>query len=178
VRRPVTSRAAALAMVGVMTLAGATASAANDADHGPSRSRIARLPATSQQGNHCIVSVSGMAFGSYNTHSPTPLDSQGVVTVRCRGGQARSFIVEIGAGGSGRVSQRSMSGPGGTVRYNLYIDAVRHTIWGDGSNGSRTLRRNDARNRTITTPIYARVPAGQPVAAGAYQDTLAVTVIF
>ena len=138
----------------------------------------AATTAPTQRGNHCIVSVIGVAFANYNPHSPTPNDSQGSVTVRCRGGQARFFAVQIDAGTSGRISRRAMQGPGGTVQYNLYLDATRQKIWGDGSDGSRTLRRTNIQNRTITEPIFGRVPPGQAVATGTYQDTLVVTVVF
>jgi spore coat protein U-like protein len=131
------------------------------------------------QGNRCTISVTGISFGNYSTSATAPHDSQGVVRYHCRGGRIRNIIVEVNAGTSGRISQRTMQGPGGTVRYNLFLDALRHTIWGDGSHGSRTFRTSNIQhNRTVSVPIYARVPAGQPVAAGQYQDTLSVTVLF
>lgn len=154
------------------------APAAPEAIAAPASNPTAWAPTPAQQGNHCIVSVTGIVFANYNPHSPTPNDSQGSVTVRCRGGQARFFAVHIDSGTSGRISRRTMQGPGGTVRYNLYLDATRQMIWGDGSDGSRTLRRTNIQNRTITAPIYARLPPGQAVAAGTYEDTLVVTVVF
>ena len=127
----------------------------------------------------CTVSVTRVAFGNYNTSSALPNDSQGVVTCRCSGAGIGSVQVQIGAGTSGRISQRTMRGPGGVVHYNLYLDVVRQVIWGDGAHGSQVFRSSSVTpGQTISVPIYARVPAGQSIAQGLYEDTLAVTILF
>jgi spore coat protein U-like protein len=62
-----------------------------------------------------------------------------------------------------------------TLSYNLYTDASRVTVWGDGSAGTATLN-GDAEEATYT--LYGRVPARQNVHTGEYTDTLIATVTY
>jgi spore coat protein U-like protein len=73
---------------------------------------------------------------------------------------------------------RRSSGPqSDQLRYNVYLDPAKTTVWGDGTQGTQffSIRNPSLRDRT-TVPIYGRVPAGQDVGAGTYADTLVITV--
>ena len=67
-----------------------------------------------------------------------------------------------------------------SLSYNLYLDAARTTIWGDGTGGTQTFFNHNPQgnNRDIVIPIYGRVPAGQDVGAGTYTNTVTATVQF
>lgn len=66
-----------------------------------------------------------------------------------------------------------------TLGYNLYTDATRSTIWGDGNAGTFTIA--DAYVLTAITitrnyPVYGRIFPGQNVRVGSYADSITVTV--
>jgi len=61
--------------------------------------------------------------------------------------------------------------------YNLYRDAARTSVWGDGMGGTQVQFVPDPPNNTpVPFTIFGRVPAGQDVSAGAYADSVTVTV--
>jgi len=66
-----------------------------------------------------------------------------------------------------------------TLNYNLYLDAARTTIWGDGTGGTQNFFvRNPTNNQDVSIPLYGRIPAGQSTSAGNYSNTLTVTINF
>ena len=64
------------------------------------------------------------------------------------------------------------------LSYNLYIDAARSTIWGDGTGGSSTQTINMTGSHPSTLSIYGRVPPLQDVSMGSYSDSVMVTINF
>jgi len=126
-------------------------------------------------GPSCTVSVAGgIAFGAYDPLSSTHLDSTGKIVLDCPPG--RIVAIALGTGQSGTFAARELRGPTGDVlRYNLYRDASRTLVWGDGSS-SVALATDGAKGRTVD--VYARVFAGQDASSGAYADTIVVTIEF
>jgi spore coat protein U-like protein len=124
---------------------------------------------------NCTVSTTPVAFGTYTPSAPAPLDAAGTVSWRCTGNQ-RTVRVMIGAGGRGSFA-RAMTGPLGVVLYNLFLEATRQTIWGDGTAGTQFLSQDTRSNETYTATVYGRIPAGQNVEAGLYSDSLVITVL-
>lgn len=121
----------------------------------------------------CSVSSSGVHFGVYTPSSATALDAAGTIAVTCD--TLATFTVSLSTG-TGTYSQRRMTSGPGTLNYNLYIDAVRLLVWGDGTGGSLTVPSVFVLNANL--PIYGRVPAGQKPRAGVYADTIVVTVTY
>jgi len=127
----------------------------------------------------CTIVAVPVVFGSYNVTSPAPLDSYSLLWFNCGEDAVHHVRIEIGAGFSGMIAARRMQGPGGYINYNLYLDAVRQVIWGDGSQGSQTFEMdNPAPNQDHMVPIYGRVPPMQAVSQGHYDDALTVTILF
>jgi spore coat protein U-like protein len=58
--------------------------------------------------------------------------------------------------------------------YNLYSDAARLIVWGDGVSASDV----SASGTSVDLPIYGRIPARQNVKAGVYVDTITITVSY
>lgn len=132
---------------------------------------IASMFATTAQAT-CTVSASGVLFGGYDVFSASPNDSAGSVSVDCD--PATPYTISLSAGG-GTYSQRHMSTGTDLLGYNLYTDASRSIVWGDGSSGTGTVGGSAAsENHTV----YGRVPAGQNVPAGSYGDTIMITISF
>jgi spore coat protein U-like protein len=120
----------------------------------------------------CTVSAQSVAFGSYDVFSAQPLDGAGNVSVNCS--PSASYTVTLSAGG-GSYSQRQMSSANDVLNYNLYTNASRSIVWGDGSAGTSTVGGSgESANHTV----YGRVPAGQNRKVGSYGDTIIVTVTF
>lgn len=67
---------------------------------------------------------------------------------------------------------------GSTLDYNLYIDAARSSIWGDGSSGTSHYSATLALPILNTLTVYGRVPAAQDISAGSSSDTVVVTINF
>jgi spore coat protein U-like protein len=120
----------------------------------------------------CTISASGVAFGSYDAFSPYALDGAGTVSMHCS--PESSYSLGFSSGG-GSYSQRKLSNGPATLNYNLYTDASRSVVWGDGTGGTGTVAGSGENNNHV---VYGRIPAQQNTAAGSYGDTIIVTVIF
>jgi spore coat protein U-like protein len=120
----------------------------------------------------CTVTTTSVAFNPYNVFNTLNNDITGTLTVRCNPSQAYSLSLSTGAG---TYASRSLVNGPFILSYNLYTDAARVTIWGDGTAGTSTVSGN-ARNATHT--VYGRVPARQNARAGNYTDTIVVTITY
>ncbi len=113
-----------------------------------------------------------MVFGNY---SASVIDAQSDITVTCTG--TTSWDIAIDAGGSADIAARTMSEVGGdTLTYQLYTDASRSTVFGDGTTGSKVTGTGSGVLQTV--PIYGRLPASQYSDIGAYTDTVTVTLTY
>ena len=121
-----------------------------------------------------IFTAVGPAFGAYDALSPAPLDAVGTISYLCTPPRP---TVQISAGSSGSYSARTMRSGAATLRYNLYVDAARTMIWGDGSAGTFTDSPNPG-NVTRSIPVYGRIPPNQDAASGSYSDTILVSFVF
>ncbi|NOJ82976.1 spore coat protein U domain-containing protein [Myxococcus xanthus] len=126
-----------------------------------------------------IRSTMGVSFGTYLTTDLLPRDSAGSITYRCEG-QLTPITIDFSAGSSGNPLARSMAGPGAhRLEYNLYVDATRLIVWGNGTSGTgRYGPVVPLFGVDVTVPIYGRIPAGQAIPVGAYADTVVMTVTF
>ena len=133
-----------------------------------------------EAGAACTVSATGINFGAYDVFVATPLDSTGTVTVTCDQAPPADIVVAIGPSGTSGAfiprQMRSASSPD-RLNYNLFTNAGRSTVWGDGAAGTSTVfLKNVKKNRPAVTTIYGRIPAGQNVSVGSYSDSLTVTI--
>ena len=128
----------------------------------------------------CTISATGVAFGNYDPQSASNKDGTGTIALSCPP-SVSSPIVALGAGSSGSILARKMHNGAILLNYNLYTDVPRSILWGDGIVGvTVTLSGGtvSAGQRNFSRTIYGRIPAAQNVNAGAYSDTLVVTVTF
>jgi spore coat protein U-like protein len=130
----------------------------------------------------CTVGTTSMNFGNYDVFSITPLDSTSNISISCSASD-RLAITTIGPSpNSGGFNPRQMKRSGGAdlLNYNVYTNAARTTIWGDGTGGTSDVRvrRPPGRPRpwSANLTVYGRVPQAQDVSIGAYSDLLTVTV--
>lgn len=127
-----------------------------------------------------IIRIDAVYFGLYDPFFNGHTDSTGAVVFRCSDVQpADTVVVEIDRGGSGTFSPRKMSGGSWDLVYNLYLDAARTVVWGDGTSGTGRYGPSlppDGEDVTVT--IYGRAPSRQNLGAASYQDDLVVTLTY
>jgi spore coat protein U-like protein len=132
------------------------------------------LLVTAQAEATCTISTTSVAFGSYDVFSATPRDANGTVQIDCT--PRENIQVTLSSGSSSVFNPRTLRSGSNILNYNLFRNAARTQIWGDGSAGTSTSSANNVRNTTLT--VYGRVPAAQDAAVGNYADTIVATVIF
>jgi spore coat protein U-like protein len=127
---------------------------------------------------NCSISTTSVSFGTYDVFSASVVDSTGSVTYNCRG-NAVNITVTLSRGQSSNFTPRTLLKSGEVLSYNLYRDAARMTIWGDGTGGTSVYSDPSPPNNTnITLTVYGRIPATQDVSAGSYTDTVTATINF
>jgi spore coat protein U-like protein len=127
-------------------------------------------------GAACTVSATPVAFGAYDVFQSTPSDSTGTITY-LSGNNDKDIRITISPGSSGSFSPRTLRRGTETLAYNLFSDAARTQVWGDGAEGTWSyFFRNPQNNRDIVLTVYGRVPAAQDPAVGSYGDTVVVTL--
>lgn len=132
----------------------------------------------------CSVSTSPFNFGNYNPIDPGALDATGTLSVTCSSPVlevAFSYEVQFGSGGGDQINREMTGGPW-SLAYNLYTNAARTIIWGDGGSATGVVANAYVLSlifsRTDNFPIYGRIPARQFVGAAAYSDAIVATVIY
>jgi spore coat protein U-like protein len=130
----------------------------------------------------CTVTTTGVSFGSYDPLSQVDNGSAGTIRIVCTLilSLAGSFTIDLSTGASGSYAQRSLKKGASTLAYNLFADSAYSRVWGNGTGGSTQVSQSFSSllivDRTLT--VYGRIPAGQNVSAGAYADTIIVTVTY
>jgi spore coat protein U-like protein len=142
---------------------------------------IALAPAAARATTSCsFSSVVGVAFGTYDVFGLSPVDSVGSLTFTCYGvGSMDTIVIELSRGNASSFSPRQLVYSTYALSYNLFLDAARTAVWGDGTGGtSRYGPTNPPSGSPVTLSIYGRVPAGQNVGVGSYSDTIIATILF
>jgi spore coat protein U-like protein len=126
----------------------------------------------------CSLSSTSISFGTYDVFSTSPLDTNGSIVYRC-GNADNNISISLDRGGAASFNPRQMRNGSLALNYNLYLDAARTIIWGDGTAGTQTyFIKNPPNNQDVTVPVYGRVPTGQSVSRGVYSNTIVVTINF
>lgn len=136
-------------------------------------------------GTTCTLTTpTSVSFGNYNPFNLSAVDTTGSVQVTCSGlvGLLVNYTVTLNPGLYGTFATRQMANAGYRLNYNVYTDAARSMIWGDGTSGTST----NAGSCTVviigscsqTFTAYGRIPAQQNAGVGDYADTITVTVTY
>ena len=125
----------------------------------------------------CTISASGINFGTYSVFSATPDDAMGTVTVDCTNAD-NNVSVTFSAGASGTFAARTMKKGAEALSYNIFAEASRTTVVGDGTSGSVYFFSAHPGNPPQTITLYGRIPALQDVSIGSYTDTVLASVNF
>jgi spore coat protein U-like protein len=144
---------------------------------------LAALAGPAAAAPYCTVSALNLVFPAYDSMRASPTDTVGNITVSCGGtaGDIVSHSLLLTPGASPSFAVRTMRLGGTALNYNLFINAARTAIWGDGNGGS-----NIVSDSYPVTPfgsirsyaVYGRIFPRQNVPVGTYADTITVTVSF
>ena len=136
----------------------------------------------------CSVSSVGVAFGHYDVTQPGADDSTGTLRVTCSrlvsvDPSTVSYVLALGTGAGGSYAMRRMQSGSNFLNYNLFANASRTQVWGDGTSATVTIPGSinytgSQTSRSTNHSIYGRVPAQQNVQSGSYNDTIVVTITF
>jgi len=138
---------------------------------------VAVMPVTARAAN-CTVSTRTMAFGNYNPLSGAPRNrATRIITAVCRGNGTLTVALSTGQSNSYTLRYMTSASTSDQLDYNLYIDATRTVVWGDGTGGSQTVSQNFS-NSTVRLIAYGQIPAMENIAAGTYTDLITATVTF
>lgn len=120
----------------------------------------------------CSVNAQGLNFGNYDPFDRSSLDGAGNLSINCDKDIAYTISLN---GGQGRLNERRMTAGAYSLEYNLYTDASRTLVWGDGTGTSSTVSGSGT---VSSLPIYGRIPAGQNGHVGSYSDTVVLSIDF
>ncbi|MNM40086.1 Spore Coat Protein U domain protein [compost metagenome] len=121
-----------------------------------------------------VLTASDMDFGQVQSLAGGH-EQVSQISLTCPVGMAWQVGLDNGINADGQG--RRMAGPNGAfVNYELYRDAGRTQRWGNTLD-SDTSAGTGQGSTVITLDVYGRVP-DQPSSAGAYEDTITVTLTF
>ena len=113
-------------------------------------------------------------FGTYISGQQAPLDASGQISyVNCSG----RLTFELDGGQQGNVNDRKMSGPDGSLSYQIYQTSTRRSVWGSGGN-AYVLDLLGATPVSGDVTVHGRIPGGQTVPGGTYTDIVNITLTF
>jgi spore coat protein U-like protein len=134
------------------------------------------LSVSSSVGEACNITTSELSFDPY---TGTELDGTGAVSHNCTHSLSADITLGVGLnqnGGTAAAPVRRMKhGSTDYLNYLLFSDTNRSTIWGNDGSSDKTIT-GAGTSESVT--IFGRITAGQTVPAGAYSDTVAVTITF
>lgn len=134
--------------------------------------------------NNCRITAATLNFGAYDpvvAHAATDLLGSQALSLFCtKGVNATSIDMDLGA--NALVTQRRMASGAERLNYNLFRDAARTLNWGTGVNGVdpdvSTSKNTPLVAGGAAIVVYGTVPQNQDVAAGAYADSVTITINF
>ncbi len=131
--------------------------------------------ATTTLGSVCTVTAADINFGS-TASLASAINGTGNLQINCTSGAAYSIAMDGGTT-TGNIANRRMAGSGpGSIGYQLYRDISRTQVWGNGATG--TVQPGTGTGVMQAVPVYARVPSQATPIAGAYLDTVTVTLTY
>lgn len=136
------------------------------------------LSATANLISDCLISATNLDFGTAGLLNAA-VTASSAITLNCTNQSPWTLALSAGGGSGATVANRLLTRSGGTetVGYGLYTSSAFTTVWGDGTAGTSTVAGTGTGASQIST-VYGRVPAQVTPRAGAYSDTIIVTVTY
>ena len=129
------------------------------------------VSATVQSG--CSLTGGTLNFGTYVSGQTNDLDVAGAINfANCATG---TLVFALDGGTNGNENDRKMKSGESTLSYQIHRTAARNANWGTGAN-SQSIQLLATQSGKID--VYGRIPKNQAIAAGAYTDTVTITMTF
>ena len=142
----------------------------------------ASLSATPAWPAACRVTVTPLAFGSYDLFLATAKAATAQVTINCNHKTTAPATVQLtlSPGSSGNFGQRTMIGSAGglPLYYNIYSTAGLSAVMGDGNGGSMAPVALVDKTAPWVVTLYGSIPPRQSVLVGTYSDSLIATILY
>ncbi|CAN7650406.1 spore coat protein U domain-containing protein [Phenylobacterium sp. LjRoot225] len=143
---------------------------------------LAAAPGLAAASAICALSATSLVFGQYVPYEDAPTDSTATITVTCTSSSSDPDPINgsISLTGPGAPSDRELTDGTHSLRYQLFLDPSRTTLWGDGSSGGAksiagTASLAGSFQETVT--VYGRILARQSGAmVGAYTAQIGVVL--
>lgn len=124
----------------------------------------------------CSATVSSFSFSSFSPLTHTGRFAQGYVSFNCASAVAD---IELSSGNSGQFRNRRMTAtndPGAQLSYNIFLDANRTQVFGDGTTGSSVYIPGPNVSKG-SFAIYGEIADRQPnLHVATYSDAISITV--
>ncbi len=137
----------------------------------------ATLAVTASVLESCTVAATPMLFGNVAPGSAN-IDTSSQLTLICT--PNADYDILLNSGGNASAGQRRLANTGASafIPYDLFMDSNRMQPWGNTVGTNTKAGAADATGNA-TYPVYGRIPSSAgAVTAGAYTDTVTVTVNF
>lgn len=127
-----------------------------------------------------ITAAPLLDFGVVGGTTTPQLDGALQLTAQCTTGLPYSIGLNAGQVPGNTIANRRLGLDGAgpeVIGYQLYLDAGRSQVWGDGTSGAVHNATGTGTSQGIA--VYGRIPAGQPLpAGGTYRDTVTATIVY
>jgi len=129
--------------------------------------------------NDCTITFNDINHGTVTSLAADNDAASTGDNITCTFGDAYSIGLNVGTGG-GTYATRTLANGLNALNFNVYSDASRSTIWGDGSGGSAAVTGTSTGGGTADPlTVYSRVfgpQTGKP--EGTYSSTITATATF
>lgn len=127
----------------------------------------------------CSLNTGQLHFGDYSAVKRNATKSRARIQVRCNGSGSYSLALSRG---HGAFSRRKMTSTLDHLYYNIFTDATRTQIWGDGTGNTGLIHgsyqsRGQSFSRTNHN-IYGAIYPSQDAYPGIYTDDLFISFTF
>lgn len=129
--------------------------------------------------NDCEITFNNINHGTVTTLASNNDAASAGDNITCSFADTYSIALNVGTGG-GTYGTRTLANGANTLNFNVYSDAGRTTVWGDGSAGAPALVGTSTGGGTPNAlTVYSRVLGGQTgKPEGTYSSTITATATF
>ena len=136
----------------------------------------------------CTVTAALLNFGQYNGLTSLPTDVPGLIRVSCAKDpllvtEVVTMTLQLLPSAPGVGASRKLESGAAALPFDMYTDALRTRLWGDGLAGTFTISGaltltavNTA--AVINFPVYGRIRTGIARPVGSYTGQLAIALTY
>ncbi len=139
-----------------------------------------KMEVTANVSPNCRMTLTPLNFGDYDplgANASQEADATATLTLTCTLNSVATIAIDDGQHPAGSTLSRRLIAGDQRLGYELYRDAARTQTWGNGSNAVRYVSLTGI-SAASELMVYGRIPPGQEVAAGNYNDVVTATVDF